>query len=216
MVDEVIGLIQKLPPYFCYIYPGYISLFLYHHFRGINLNETKAKVIKSIVISYIYIFFLKLFTIPTFIKIDDNLYIIIFNIILSIVSILTAYILYLFTLNKTIPQKLRKLKIYTTFYQNEIECLERYYNDSLRVYVYLKNSRFVYEGTIISKELEDGKNKFICLNRYRRYRIDEEGTKKLKRDNSDDEYETVVMYLSEISHLEIVKWDDGINNKVND
>jgi len=213
MADEVINLIQKLPPYFCYIYPGYISLFLYHHFRGINLNETKAKIIKSIVISYIYIFFLKLLTIPTFIKINDNIYLLLFNLILSMISILIAYFLYLLTMNKKLPEKLKKLKIYTSFYQNEIECLERYYNNSLRVYVYLKNSRFVYEGTIISKELEDGKNKFICLNKYRRYRIDDEGTKKLKRDNSEDEYETVVMYLSEISHFEVVKWDDEINNE---
>ena len=54
-LEELQVLIDSIPQYICYIYPGYITLYLYFYFHSLTLDETKAKVIKSIIISYIYI-----------------------------------------------------------------------------------------------------------------------------------------------------------------
>lgn len=55
MNEEIKQIIEELPRYICYLYPGYISMYLFYYFQALTLQDTKAKAIKSIAISYIYI-----------------------------------------------------------------------------------------------------------------------------------------------------------------
>ena len=65
----------------------------------------------------------------------------------------------------------------------------------------------MYEGSLTEKEMEDGKTKFFCLSKYRKYLIRDNGSKQILADYSDDEKEKVVIYFDRISHFEVANVD---------
>ena len=211
--EDIIKLIDVLPSYLCYIYPGYISMFLFYYFRALTLSDTKAKIIKSIVISYLYIVIAKNIAIPLLNKLlcndinnaFDSFW---FNVILIILSVFVPYIIYMcFFKNSFMEQIIKKIGIETTLDRNEIDMLQRKYRDGLWIYVYLKNGNVMYEGSLAEKELENGCTKFFCLSKYRKYLIKENGKVKVLTDNSGDSKEKVLIYFDQISHFEIANVD---------
>lgn len=211
--EDIIKLIDILPSYLCYIYPGYISMFLFYYFRALTLSDTKAKIIKSIVISYLYIVIAKNSVIPLLNKILCHKISIEFdsfgfNVVLIILSVLVPYIIYMFFFKNNFMEKvIKKFGIETTLDRNEIDMLKRKYNDGLWIYVHLKNSNIMYEGSLAEKELENGRTKFFCLSKYRKLLVKENGKSKVIEDYSDDEKEKVLIYFDEISHFEIANVD---------
>lgn len=210
---DIIELIDILPSYLCYIYPGYISMFLFYYFRALTLSDTKAKFIKSVVISYLYIIITKTFLIPKLNKvfcfnISGKLDSFGFNIILIILSVLVPYLIYMSLFRNSYMEKIiKKFGIETTLDRNEIDMLKRKYNDGLWIYVHLKNSNIMYEGSLAEKELENGRTKFFCLSKYRKLLVKENGKPKIIADYSTDEKEKVLIYFDEISHFEIANVD---------
>lgn len=61
-VKDLLGVLKE---YFIYIYPGIISLFIFRFANGKKFVEDKISLLKSIVISYVYVILLSIF-----IKID--------------------------------------------------------------------------------------------------------------------------------------------------
>ena len=57
--DEVLKIIEALPRYIQYFFPGYLTIYLYLFFRSLTFIENKANVIKAISISYIYVVILQ-------------------------------------------------------------------------------------------------------------------------------------------------------------
>ena len=53
--DDIIKIINEIPRYICYIYPGYITLYLYYYFQSLTLEDTTGKLLKSIAVSYFYV-----------------------------------------------------------------------------------------------------------------------------------------------------------------
>lgn len=211
-VKELVSIIEVIPQYVCYIYPGYISLYLYYYFHSLTLDESKAKAVKSVAISYFYIIVLK----ETIEQINRNPYIEVkndisgvwFNLFLIFVSILIPYILYMLEKKcKILSKAKRKLGINTSFAKNEIDALQRKYNDTIWIYVYMKNSNIMYEGSLTEKEMEESRTKFFCLSKYRKYLLKENGEKKKLADYSNDEKEKVLIYFNMISHFEIANVD---------
>lgn len=213
--EDVIKIIDEIPKYICYIYPGYVTMYLYYYFHSLTLEDTTSKLLKSIAISYFYVVFLKwllgIINLAPRICIVDNVKGIIFNIMLIFFSVAVPCIINI--LEKSIKfenriSNIRKfLKINTSFAKNEIEVIQKKYKDTIWIYVYMKDSNIMYEGSLTEKELEECRTKFFCLSKYRKYLLLDDGRKRKLADYSDDGKEKVLIYFDQISHFEIANVD---------
>ena len=213
MAEEIKSIIEMLPVYLCYIYPGYITMFLFYYFRALTLGDTKAKIIKSIVISYLYIILTENFIIPqinTYLckKVANNYDSLGFNLILIGLSVIVPYAIYMFLFKNRLMEKIsKKVGIDTTLDRNEIDMLQRKYDQPIWIYVYLKNGNIMYEGSLTEKELEEGRVKFFCLSKYRKNLLKTNGKIKILDDYGDDAKQKVLIYFDQISHFEIANVD---------
>ena len=64
--DEILKIIEALPRYIQYFFPGYLTIYLYLFFRSLTFKENKGNVIKAISISYIYVVILQEIVEPFF------------------------------------------------------------------------------------------------------------------------------------------------------
>lgn len=213
--DDIIQIINEIPKYICYIYPGYITMYLYYYFHSLTLEDTTGKLLKSIAISYFYVVIIKWMfglanRIPV-INIIDDVNGVLFNISLIIFSIAVPCIVNLLEKSEKFDEDAKKiksvLKINTSFAKNEIEVIQKKYNDTIWIYVYMKDSSIMYEGSLTEKELEDCRTKFFCLSKYRKYLLLDNGEKKKLADYSNDEKEKVLIYFDRISYFEIANID---------
>ncbi len=213
--DDIIKIINEIPRYICYIYPGYITLYLYYYFQSLTLEDTTGKLLKSIAVSYFYVVIIKwMFGLAnriSFINIVDEVDGVLFNIFLVFFSIAVPCILNLLEKSDNfdkITKKIKKvLKISTSFAKNEIEVIQKKYKDTIWIYVHMKDSNIMYEGSLTEKELEACRTKFFCLSKYRKYYLLDKGKKKKLADYSGDEKEKVLIYFDQISHFEIANVD---------
>lgn len=213
--ENIIQIINEIPKYICYIYPGYITMYLYYYFHSLTLEDTTGKLLKSIAISYFYVVIIKwmfgLVNRIPFINIIDDVNGVLFNIFLIIFSITVPCIVNLLEKSDKFDEDAKKiksiLKINTSFAKNEIEVIQKKYNDTIWIYVYMKDSNLMYEGSLTEKELEDCRTKFFCLSKYRKYLLLDNGEKKKLADYSNDEKEKVLIYFDRISHFEIANID---------
>lgn len=213
-MNDYIKMIELVPQYICYLYPGYITLFFFNFFMEKTLSDTKAKIIKSIIISCIYVTYIKGGLIPTVSMLlhfdfSEEIYSILFHIILIILAIAMAYISFFMWEKSSIGKWIRRvLRIDTQTYKNEIDMLNSKYKDTIWVYVYLKDSNIMYEGSLTNWELEHGdRNRFFCLSKYRKNLIKKDGHIKKLYDYSSDAKEKVLIYFENIAYFEIANVD---------
>lgn len=207
--DEILKIIQSLPEYIKYIFPGYLSMYTYLFLRGKTIKDNSYIIMKSIAISYIYLWVLEwIKDIECLNNIEDIIfksvpYELKQSICLVILGIVFPYVFYrIITLKKT-QTFLSKLKIQTTFYDNEIEMLAEF-NEGAWLCVYLNDDEVVYEGSLGNKELDDDKRKYICLNSYYKYLLDEEGKPKEPyiEDHEKEPEETVMIFYDSVKRIE--------------
>lgn len=207
-VENILKIIDILPKLIEYIYPGYLTIYVYLFLRGKTLKDSNYIFIKSVAISYV---FLSLFdtmgnikfyqtNIRPYFKFPHSLKL---NLFLIIISFTFSYIAYRIVISKQIINIFDHLKINTTFYDNEIEVLANF-NEGAWVCVYLNNDDVVYEGSIGMKQLEDGKKKYICLNSYYKYLLNDDGKPKDEyiEDHADNTNEIVMIFYDDIKRIE--------------
>ena len=193
-VNDILEIIAVLPRYIQYIFPGYISIWVYYFCIGITLKDTRAIIVKSIIISYLYVVFVNtLFT--QFNELEQN-------IVLFILAVLVAYISSLLVKKEKVLHFLRRLGINTSLSLNEIDAIEINSKTGVWICVYLKNCNLMYEGFILHTEMEEGKRKFICLCNYRKFIVSAEGKLKMIEDNSTEREEQVILYFEDIARIE--------------
>lgn len=204
---DVIEIIDSIPQYLMYIYPGYITIYLYYFFRGITVKETKGIMLKAIILSYIYI------SIQS--KLDDSIELIKktnfqnfinSDIELCLIAVLVAYFAYRFVRSNKSISFLEKLRVFTTFSTNELEEIEKDCVDGMWLCVYLKDSNIAYEGFLIKKEMEPDRKQYIVICGYRKYVIGEDGKPKSPYiyDYSNNQNQKAMIYFDEIKRFEIV------------
>ena len=129
-----------------------------------------------------------------------------------LISVVIPCLLNFFQKNEKIESKLKDIKgflgINTSFAKNEIDVLQKKYHDTIWIYVYMKNSNIMYEGSLTESELEDCKTKFFCLSKYRKHLLMADGKKKKLKDYSNDEKEKVLIYFDQIAYFEVANVDD--------
>ena len=207
--DEILKIIQAIPEYIRYIYPGYLSIYVYLFFRGKTLKDNNYIFVKSIAISYIYLWLIEWLKQMTVLKIIVNTcflnapYELKQNACLIILSILVAYIFYRATQSKYVEKALNCFGIRTTFYDNEIEMLSNF-NEGAWLCVYLKDDDVVYEGSLGCKELEDGRQKYICLNSYYKYFLNNKGRPRNPyiENHENEPDQTVMLFYDSIKRIE--------------
>lgn len=192
--DEIIKIIDAIPKYIQYIYPGYLTIYSYYFFKGRSLKDTKAVIIKAIAISYIYITFLENF------NVRSALY---ENIFLLILAIVCSFITYTITQSDFTLTVLNFFGIRTTFYEDEFESLAGV-DRGAWVCVYLNNDSVVYEGSVGYKEMEEEKRKYISLDAYYKYYLDSNGSpsEPYIEDHEGNYNETVVIFYEDIKRIE--------------
>lgn len=213
---DIKQIIDHIPQCICYIYPGYITMYLYCYIHSLTLVDAKGTLLKSVAISYFYVLFLKwvfgaINKIP-YVYFVNDIQGVLFNVFLALISVVIPCLLNFFQKNEKIESKLKDIKgflgINTSFAKNEIDVLQKKYHDTIWIYVYMKNSNIMYEGSLTESELEDCKTKFFCLSKYRKHLLMADGKKKKLKDYSNDEKEKVLIYFDQIAYFEVANVDD--------
>lgn len=192
--EDILKIIEAIPEYIVYVYPGYLTIYCYYFLRGRTLKETNAIIVKTLAISYIYI------SIGNCCNINGG---IIRDIMLIAMSLTVSYMAYRITKSRRIITVFSALKINTCFYDNEMETLAEFDRGAWLV-VYLKDDNVIYEGSLGLKELEEGKRQYISLDRYWKYYLNEDGTPREPyiEDHSNNPRETVVIFYEDIKRVE--------------
>lgn len=213
---DIKQIIDHIPQCICYIYPGYITMYLYYYIHSLTLVDAKGTLLKSVAISYFYVLFLKwvfgaINKIP-YVYFVNDIQGVLFNVFFALISVVIPCLLNFFQKNEKIESKLKDIKgflgINTSFAKNEIDVLQKKYHDTIWIYVYMKNSNIMYEGSLTESELEDCKTKFFCLSKYRKHLLMADGKKKKLKDYSNDEKEKVLIYFDQIAYFEVANVDD--------
>ena len=207
--DDILKIIAALPEYIKYIYPGYLSIYLYVFFRGKTLKDNNYVFVKAIAISYIYIWLMQWLGQSVCLSgMVNNVFRnapkeLKQNFCLLILSVSMAYIFYRIAIFKYTCKILEHFKIRTTFYDNEIEAIADF-DDGAWLVVYLKDDSVVYEGSLGAKELEPDKRQYICLNSYYKYFLNKKGKPKEPyiEDHGNEPGETVVIFYDSIKRIE--------------
>ncbi|MCD8369556.1 MAG: hypothetical protein LUC94_04340 [Clostridiales bacterium] len=190
---DIAEIIQMIPQYIEYVYPGYLLMYLYQFFRGKSIRITKESMAIAVCISYV----MKV--------VSDSIPVNAYggNASLIGMAVVFSYFAYRFTKSEIVAKILRWLQIYTTFAENEVESLLGY-SGSAWLCVYLKGENIVYEGSLGAKELEEDKDRFITLEAYWKYHLDENGTpvEPYIEDYDGDYEEAVVIPYETIKRIE--------------
>ena len=207
--DDILKIIQALPEYIKYIYPGYLSIYVYLFLRGKTIKDNNYVFVKAMAISYIYLWTIEWLKHLNVLKRIINFlflnapYELKQNACLIVLAVSIAYIFYRIAVSKQIGQVFSKLVINTTFYDNEIEMLAEF-NEGAWLCVYLKDDAVVYEGSLGCKELEEDKRKYISLNSYYKYFLNDQGMPQepYVADHSNDSNEVVMIFYDSIKRVE--------------
>jgi len=193
-VSDIKDIIEEIPAIIKYIYPGYLTIYTYSFLRARTIKDTKAIIIKSIAISYIYVLLIQEL-LPSNVILE--------NVVLIIMPLFISYIAYRLVRSDLINKVFRWLCIESTFYDNEIEALQDLKHGTW-LCVYMKDPRIVYEGSLLHKDLEEGKRNFITLCKYRKYSVGEDDRPVLPyiENHDDNEEEAVTLNYSEIQRIE--------------
>lgn len=210
---NILALIDALPAYIQYIYPGYITIYLYMFFKEKSIKDSKYIACKSLALSYFYIEFLKFIRHVKYIsficnKLSETTFWELAQIIgLVAIATFVAYFAYQVERSKFAEKLLTKLKIDTELEKSEIGQLVDPQN-GVWIIVYLKSTNIVYEGSLISYHLEDTANrKNITLCKYRKYQIDqnEKSIQSSVENHDADVSKQVVIYYDDILRIEKVQ-----------
>lgn len=190
--DEILKILDSLANYVIYIYPGYITIYLYRFFRAKCVDGNKETLFKSIVISFLYKMILDKAPLETEIM---------YNIWMIIISAVIPYAAYMAQKSDAIQHAMEIFGISTRFEENEIEILDNG-ECSAWVTVYLKEDKVVYEGFLGETEMEPGKRRFIILKKYRKYTLDKKGHPNPCIEEKEKDEDKVLIFYEDVKRIE--------------
>lgn len=193
--EEIIKILDSLAVYIVYLYPGYLSIYVYNFLKANTVKDSKGIIIKSIAISFLYKIWIDKLPITT------DVY---YHFVMVILAVVVPYLCYMVQKSEGILDLFEYLDIDTRFENNEIEILDNG-EISAWIRVYLKEDNVVYEGFLGEKELEPGKRQFITLKKYRKYILDADGRpKKPYIEESYTDEDMVLLFYQDVYKIEKV------------
>lgn len=192
-------LLNVIKDYIVYVYPGFITLIIYRFIIARKVDENQYTLIKSIIISYIYVIILAGVT-----KTSTSHFTIIYHIVLLIISCIIPIVWNCIFKSQKFIKILRKLKIDTDVYDNMLDSI-RAIEKEVWIRVYLDSYGIMYEGSLRKHEVDSGKAKQIVLSGYRFYIIDPNNKeKKCILDYANKNENWVKISEKNITRMEIV------------
>lgn len=203
--EEIIKILDSLATYIVYVYPGYLSIYVYNFLKADTVKDSKGIIIKSIAISFLYKIWIDKLSITT------EVY---YHFVMVIVAVVIPYFCYMIQKSDGILDLFECLDIDTRFENNEIEILDNG-EISAWIRVYLKEDNVVYEGFLGEKELEPGKRQFITLKKYSKYILNTEGRpKKPYIEEHDSDEDMVLLFYQDVYKIEkINNQSEGAESK---
>lgn len=194
--DDILKILDSIPTYIVYIYPGYLTIYVYNFLKAFTVNDCKGIVFKSVAISFFYKICVD--KLPIY----SDLY---YHSVMVFISILVPYVCFLIQKSNVVLEWFEFFDINTRFETNEIDILDNGIY-SAKVRVYLTNENIVYEGYLGEKELEPNKRQFITLRQFKKYTLDENGFPKEPyiEDHNHDE-DKVLLFYEKINRIEKIQ-----------
>ena len=195
---------QNIASYVIYIYPGIISIYLYNFFIAKTTKDTKAFVIKSFAISYLYNLILQsLLNNMCFLKEIPDKNSIAYNAYLIVSSFVIPYFFYKLKLSKFFSLVCGWLGISTSVTDVPFDLLGDKNEKYTCLKVYLKDEPCIYVGYLAEYQYEDEREKYIILSGYKKYSFDNKNTEKLEDGHGTNECdEKVFIRFNDIKRIE--------------
>ena len=213
MIDGIFEIIDEMPNYISYIYPGFITIWIFCFLRGNRFKMTKSALLLSVCISFFYISSMQYFLVP-FINeklsisyISSDIKNVKFNIVLFILAVIIPYLVYQIITWEDFDLLLRNVEIYTSVQQNEFDVLQEDYEQAIFITMYLKNTNISYSGYLKQKDMDKDSRRFLCLWKYRKFIVMKNGKLKRIEDHTKDDKERVIIYYDDISCFEVSNID---------
>ena len=195
--EQINEILQLIKDYFIYIYPGFITFVIYRFAMARNIDDSKNTIIKSIIISYIYVEILSWFT-----KMDPLDFGKCQHIILAVIAFVVPIVFNVVIKQEWIKVPLRWIGLDTEFYDNQMDILFRKENGSVWVRVYLDEQNIMYEGSLRNYESDLSKEQCVILSGYRMHVLDDKKELILKYDYENDHKQWVRILQSNITRME--------------
>lgn len=195
-VEEILKLLER---YFVYIYPGFITILIYHFSKARGTKLNKATLGICVIISYIYILLYNFVRKTEVSKFSNNDYV-----ILLFISILFPIIWHWISRSKWIEKVLEEMGFNTTLEDTVWDYIHNRDKEKKGIIlkVFLDDKDIMYEGSLRYRESDLEKEPSICLSGYRRY-VKENGKYITKQDYNNDNSRWVLINIKEITRSEI-------------
>lgn len=202
--QQASNVMQNIASYVIYIYPGFISIYLYNFFVARKTKDTQALILKSFAISYLYnIFIQTIFSKINFLNNRFSENSIAYNVYLIAVAFLIPYIIYRVKISNTFASICEKLKISTSVTDVPFELLGDKEEDYICMKIYLANEPYAYIGYIEEYEYEEEREKYLILTGYRKYYISDMKDEVLVAGYDADDYkEKVFIRFNDVKRIE--------------
>lgn len=199
MQKAIQDVLQSLELYFIYIYPGFITVFVYLFTKAQKLKKKKYVIFISVIISYIYV------VVYRWIRNYDELsqFTVEDHVIIICISVLVPIIWHYVSMSKCLEFFLKKININTTIETNVWDYIRN--RDKKGEGIVLKvflDDNVMYEGSLRYHESDVNKKQKICLSGYRRYEK-EAGKYSVKQDYNNDNSRWVMLKVSDVVRIEI-------------
>lgn len=203
MTIEIIRqILEVLEKYFIYLYPGYVTLFIYYFSKAKKVNFNKSFSFMCVIISYVYILLYRFIVdrdVIDFFEVD--------YVVILCISIIIPTVWSKISRSAGIENFLNKLGFYTSIEDNVWDYVQ--YRDKQKkgivLKVFLDDKDLMYEGSLRYREYDPKGESNICLSGYRRY-IKEDGKYIPKLNYDKDNSRWVLINIKEITRTEI-KYD---------
>ena len=208
-INLVSYILQILNNYIVFVYPGWISLFVYTYLDGKKQEENLLLIIKSIIISHFYLKVLEYilnFNLDSFQSMELS-----HHVILLMLSITLPILFYKFLHSKFFNCIQSFLGISTRISSNPIEIALSKENDIPCVNVYMDELGIMYEGFIRNYVKDTERLNYLMLSNYKLFKI-KTGTNKYKQtfplkghnqERQINKKNWVILYFNQITRIEL-------------
>ncbi|NLK94510.1 MAG: hypothetical protein GX275_04855 [Clostridiales bacterium] len=248
---------------FEYLYPGFITIWLFYFIRGKSLKDSSNTIVKSIIVSYIYInllpilnsiyvYIINKFKFKEILTLNTETCLFIISIVIPILicklihSSFTSIVLKILGIHTTVYANILdelKNRVNRNYYMSRIlkkiiakmdfknilkkiirklhlkyfcriilNLLKRFRriiivdknNKAIALSVYLDNEGIMYYGWLAFHESDKDNEEVICLNKYKRYKLNDNKQYCIDVDYSVEQKRYVILKNKDITRVELV------------
>ncbi|MFW6030184.1 MAG: hypothetical protein ACOCRO_08020 [Halanaerobiales bacterium] len=186
-IEQIKNIIELIPTILLYIAPGYITLWLLGLLYSRDLENDKNLILKSLILSYIYITIVRWLTVDPIVFFQGK-------VVVFIIAIITAYITYHLSNQNCLMDVIGlKRTLHTDLFHDLVNI-----NDGPWLIVYLNSDKIIYKGRLVYFRKIDEKEKqfYVVLSNYTSMSYDGNVI-----DNYEDQEDSIVILNTKESNI---------------